>query len=124
MSPRNSAFLNEARTILRAGLSQSDRNSKLVESNATVVQPSYSLSSAPNGQIQPEIWALTIITLQGNETDIPLVEPFIHSDNPQIAALASNCLSKLTHGGVSNSPQESRVETEVGDGAADEDNGE
>jgi len=96
MPPQESVALNDARGILRDGINQPSRNRKLMDSSMTVLQPSYFLSSAPTGQVQPEVWALTFILLMGNKTDVPLVEPFMHSDNPQIAVLASNCFSRLT----------------------------
>ena len=81
------AFIEEARHIL-LGKETSAKYAQLV-------QPSYALSNASTNPVTPEVWALTIVGLQGNATDVPLVEPYLKHSDPQTRQTAANCMSLL-----------------------------
>lgn len=81
------AFLEEARRILRGEYASAK--------HAQLVQPSYALSNASTNPVTPEVWALTIVALQGNTDDVTLVEPYLKHRDPQTMQAATNCMSFL-----------------------------
>ena len=52
----------------------------------------YDMSHAPFHPVPPEYWALCKLGLYGNIDDLPLVEPYLHHENPHFRLKARTAM--------------------------------